>query len=342
MAHDEAIRGFAISADGHHIAFLASDPVDKATKELREKGFNQQVYEEDVRPTKVWLCDTAGTETPRSLDLPGSASQVQWSPSGHELMVVLAPTALVDDSYMFRRVHLVDVDSGHVTESIQNPGKLGLVKWSPDGRRIAMVSAADINDPHEGRLVVSAVPADGPLRDLMPDYEAHVTSFAWQDAQTLLWVADEGVGTRVGTVTLSGERTTLVEPNDVVLAEVTLSTEDNVASLMGHTSTHPPEVFSFTLADRQLKRLTNVNPWLETMRFARQESMVWKARDGLELQGVLVYPLNYVQGRRYPLIMSVHGGPESHEANGWLTSYSRPGQVAAAPGVRRLLSELSR
>jgi dipeptidyl aminopeptidase/acylaminoacyl peptidase len=68
------------------------------------------------------------------------------------------------------------------------------------------------------------------------------------------------------------------------------------------------------------------------MRFARQTVVRWKARDGLELEGVLVYPLNFERGRRYPLILCVHGGPESHVSNGWVTGYNRPGQVAAARG----------
>jgi dipeptidyl aminopeptidase/acylaminoacyl peptidase len=80
------------------------------------------------------------------------------------------------------------------------------------------------------------------------------------------------------------------------------------------------------------RRLTNVNPGLSEMRLARQEVTRWTARDGLQLEGVLVYPLNYQAGRRYPLILTVHGGPEAHVRNGWVTSYSRPGQVGAARG----------
>ena len=92
VVHDDAIRGFAISPDGKRIAFLATDPIDKATKEVRDKGFDQEIYEEDTRMTKVWLTDATGTATPQPLELPGSASDVQWSPSGQELLVVLAPT----------------------------------------------------------------------------------------------------------------------------------------------------------------------------------------------------------------------------------------------------------
>src|SRR5690606_29320906 len=78
--------------------------------------------------------------------------------------------------------------------------------------------------------------------------------------------------------------------------------------------------------------LTDSNPWTDGIRLAPQEVVRFQARDGLELEGILIRPLDEQEGTRYPLILSVHGGPESHEKNGWLTSYSRPGQTAAARG----------
>ncbi|MHC4657537.1 MAG: alpha/beta hydrolase family protein, partial [Planctomycetota bacterium] len=77
---------------------------------------------------------------------------------------------------------------------------------------------------------------------------------------------------------------------------------------------------------------TYSNPFLEKVRLAKQEVITFKARDGLELEGVLIHPLDEKKRVRYPLIMMVHGGPESHHLNGWLTRYSLPGQVAAAQG----------
>jgi dipeptidyl aminopeptidase/acylaminoacyl peptidase len=77
------------------------------------------------------------------------------------------------------------------------------------------------------------------------------------------------------------------------------------------------------------ERITNNNPWLANYRFARQEVITYKARDGVEIQGILIYPLNEQSGQKYPMITVVHGGPESHYDNGWLTSYSMAGQVGA-------------
>jgi dipeptidyl aminopeptidase/acylaminoacyl peptidase len=84
--------------------------------------------------------------------------------------------------------------------------------------------------------------------------------------------------------------------------------------------------------ERTLRRLTNSNSWLDEIELGRQSAVSWQAEDGMELQGVLIYPLNYEKGKKYPLITTVHGGPESHYENGWLTNYSDPGQVASAEG----------
>ena len=330
--HHADLHGAVFSRDGRQVAFLATEPLSKKQQEYQDQGFNQEIYEEDWRPAKVWIAPVDGSEKPRAIDLPGSASQVRWSPSGKQLAVVLAPTALVDDGYMFKRLHLVDVETGKIIGRIANPGKLGQVAFSPDGKNLAMISGADIHDPKDGRLMVVATAGDGELRDLMPKYDAHVDSFAWQDDRTLLFVAGEGTSSRLGTVGLDGPQKTLVEPGGPVLSDVTLSQNGRSIAMLGQTPQHPSEVFLVNAGAKSPKRLTDANPWLAEIRLARQEVVEWKARDGLRLEGVLVYPVNYEEGRRYPLILAVHGGPEAHTANGWVTTYSRPGQTGAARG----------
>lgn len=328
LSHDASISAVRFSPAGGRVAFLAKETLDMTTQEYREQGFDQEIYEEDWRPTKVWICDAAGKDTPRALDLPGSATAIEWRPDGKQLAVVLAPTALVDDNYMFKRVHVVDVDTGRIVERIKNPGKLGQVGWSPDGKHLALVSGVDINDPSEGHLMIAAIPGEGRLRDLTPELDAHVDGFAWQDANTIGVLVSRNQGTLLGTVTLDATLD-LHETDNTVLAGLSWSPAGHAAAI-GHHAQHPREVF--LVKGMEMQRLTNSNPWIDEMRFARQEVVRWQARDGLALEGVLVRPLNDEPGRRYPLIMAVHGGPESHVPNGWVTSYSYPGQVGAARG----------
>ncbi|MFW5762362.1 MAG: alpha/beta hydrolase family protein [Cyclobacteriaceae bacterium] len=80
------------------------------------------------------------------------------------------------------------------------------------------------------------------------------------------------------------------------------------------------------------KRLTDSNPWLKDETLGQQEVVRYKTEDGTEIEGILMYPLNYREGQKYPLITVVHGGPEAHYDNGWLTYYSSPGQMATPLG----------
>lgn len=332
LQHTSDIQQVEFCRDGQQLAFRAVEPLPEEQQAYREKGFNQEIYEEDWRPVRVWIAAADGSDSPRALALEGSAFDVSWSPVGAQLAVVLAPRPLVDDSFMFKRVRVVDADTGQVVQRVDNPGKLGQVAWSPDGQHLAMISGVDLHDPRDGRLMIAAVPGDGSLRDLLPDDKTHVNSLTWKNADKLIWVADEGTRTTVGEVDLAGNRSVLPWSDAAVFSRLTLSRDARSLALVGHTSGHPAEVFMHGADRPEVRRLTVSNDWLSDLRLARQETIRWEARDGLDLEGVLVYPLNYQPGQRYPLIMVVHGGPEAHVSDGWVTHYHSAGQVGAARG----------
>lgn len=78
--------------------------------------------------------------------------------------------------------------------------------------------------------------------------------------------------------------------------------------------------------------LTRLNPQLTDIQLGEQEEVKWKSTDGWEIEGVLVKPVGYRKGQRYPLVMQPHGGPESADLNGWYGTYSRWGQMLAGKG----------
>ncbi len=335
IEHETAISGYSFSPDGKQVAFLAAQAELKEVKDLKEKGFSQEIYEEDRPATRVWITDVLVKEgaKPRMLDLKGSASLVDWSPAGGKLAVALAPTPLIDDELMHRIVHVVDVATGKATAKLDHPAKLGPIDWSPDGRQIVTVSGEDIHDPGEGALLLWTAEGKGP-RDLLPKYKGHVNSMAWgakNDKTLLYFLADRGTGTTIDFVDPNGvkEVATAVE-QAAVFSNLSIASDSKSVAVIGQSALHAPEVFTFVRGEP--KRLTNSNPWLKDKRFAKQEVIRHKARDGLELEGILVHPLDEKPGQRYPLILAVHGGPEAHVSNGWVTRYANPGQIAAAQG----------
>ena len=333
LTHETDIQSYTLSPDAAHVAFRATAKTPKDKEALTDAGFKAEVYEEDLDPTRVWVASLDDKKNePKSLPIDGHVVAVEWSPAKDQLCVSLSPTSLIDDIYMRTRVRIVDADSGEVVTTIDNPGKLGRVAWSPDGRHVAMISAADINDPAEGRLLLADAQT-GKLKDLLPDYKGHVAAIDWQDDRTVMFIGDEGLSSTFGKVGIDGAgRKTIVTAGDLVLGGFSLSKDGQSGAFVGASHAHPSELFAMKHGETQPRRLTDSNTWLAEKRFAKQEAISYEARDGQDIQGILIHPLDEKPDAKYPLIVYVHGGPEAHEYNAWLTNYSRPGQVAAARG----------
>jgi dipeptidyl aminopeptidase/acylaminoacyl peptidase len=333
VAAETSISAYTFCPHMQHVAWTAQEPLPDARR-LAERGFNQDVYEENLRAVRLWVADLDSSGVagkPRMFALPGSAGAIEWNPAGGQIAVTLAPTPLVDDEYMNRKIHIVDEHEGKIIARLDLPGKFGEFAWSPDGKNIAVISAEDRSDPQQGRLWVFPA-AGGKPRDLLPNYQGHVSAIAWQGNDTVMFVGDERVGTVVAEVSLAGERKTLFPAGELVFTGLSLSSDGQSAAFLCQTPSFPAEVCAGRHGDTSAKRLTDSNPWLAQRRLAKQETVKYKARDGLELEGLLIRPLDEKPGARYPLILVVHGGPEAHFRSAWLTSYSNPGQVAAARG----------
>lgn len=334
LKHETDIASYDWSPDGKQVSFIAQEKLDKKIKKKRDLGFSQEVYEEDERDSKVWIATIdAENKKPRKLETEGSASMVAWSPAGGELAVAVAPTPLIDDEYMKRKVHLIDPESGKVSARLANPGKLGPISWSPDGKHLAILSANDLSDPSDGCLLVSSAEG-GALKDVLPNFPGHVSAIGWQSATHVMYVAGVGVWTQFGKVAAdAADAKVLVAPESkFVLDGLTVSKDGQAAAMVGQSAEHPGEVFFMKHGDATPKRLTHSNPWLKDIRMPKQEVVEYKARDGLMIEGILIRPLDETPGQRYPLVLVVHGGPEAHYSAGWLTRYANPGYVWAAKG----------
>jgi dipeptidyl aminopeptidase/acylaminoacyl peptidase len=341
LEHGADIQSYSWGPGGKQVAFLAAEPQPKPDKDLQDQGFSQEIYEEDWKPVRVWVGAPASKEKPRMLSLKGSASELRWGDREDLLAVALAPTPLIDDQMMFRKAHVVYIDTAKGLD-LKNPGKMGQMAWAPGNRYLALIAGEDKYDPREGRLWVMGEQMEGGWLDALPKYLGHVEAIAWKDKDTLMYVGAEGVYTTVVTVRLGDgptgkpvvkERKTVVPAGGPILHGLSLSRDGAAAAFVGDTPQHPQEVYYLGPGDKAPRRLTDSNPWLKGMRFAKQEVVKHKARDGLELEGILVRPLDEKPKTRYPLVLTVHGGPEAHDSHGWKTLYHSLGQVGAARGM---------
>lgn len=328
-----SVSAFTLNPDGERLVYMGTRPVSSTRKEEVENGFNQIVYEEDWRPVDLFSVDLK-TGAHRQIMMTKTPGSPAFSPDGDKLAFWLTPTPLIDDHYMLRRLHVLNLKTGKLTQVGSSEGKVGPFHWSPDGTRIAYVAGRDAHDPKESSVFIANMKGRKNTILTANDYEGHVASVAWESDSSLLLTTNESCEMSLNRQSAKGgDHQLVLKAGAGVWTHTSLSRSTGRIALVGNTSRHPGEVYAFDGSSGTAPRqLTHHNAWLGTAPMGAQSIVSYKARDGMRIDGILIKPVGYKTGEKYPLIVVVHGGPESNLFDGWLTGYSRPGQMAAAQG----------
>ena len=319
---ETAIGDYEIVDDTLYFVAKAKDD----TEDFKDKGFNAKVYEEDSRLNQLWSVSIQGGEA-TSIYSGGHVSDIDVSSNGEFVLAAVAPTNLVDDSLMSRDIYTISVTSGEVTNTIDMPGKLGEFVLHNNDKDIAIIGGADINDSSDGVLMVAQ--ADSPkLTQLTTDALQHIVDITWK-GRNILAVAHRGVESSVVEYDKKGkQKRTITTAQDIVARSIAVG--DDTVQLIADSPSHPRAVFD--VKRNKASKVTEHNAWLNELALAPQSTFMYEARDGEKVEGLLITPKGQAPEKGWPLILMVHGGPEAHYSDGWLTAYSMPGQYAAAKG----------
>jgi dipeptidyl aminopeptidase/acylaminoacyl peptidase len=335
---DEGVTEFAWGHDASVIFFTAKDAKTKEKKDEEKKGRDWEVIDRDHRQIRLHRIDVASGESRVLTDTSVTVRAIAVSPDGSRIAALASDTPKIDDSYMFQRLVSIDATSGKATLLWDMPGKAAMPRWSPDGQSIACLAGVDEYDSYAGTIFV--VPANGgEARSVSADAQTTTTWFDFDERGAVIASAIAGNVNRVSAIHLDGRPAELIAESGPVFLSGDIGTGGAGPFVTaGSTPEHPAEVFSLPLhANGSWTRLTRTFPHLESIALGKQENVEWQARDGLTIRGVLIYPLGYEAGKRYPLVIGAHGGPESAVLNGWLSDYRYLGQLLAHRGCAVLL-----
>lgn len=323
-----SVAQYAWSPDGKSIAYTSY----RAT----------QAQQEDIDGKRDWIVDESGTlkarlfvrdlESGEEREVVTSGEHVidfEWSPDGKRFAVRASDLPTTDRTMMYSELFTVDASGGALTPLTKTEGKLGHMAWSPDGAQIAYLGALDIHDPTAG--VVWVVPSGGgTARALTHEFAGTGNWIGWESNEGLLFHANVGTKTNLFRVSTKGGEAKPALSETPICHDVSIVRGQMACA--GDEATHDREVYAGKISGRRLLRATVSNPTLASKQLGEQSVVKWKAEDGLEIEGILIKPVGYQKGQRYPLAILVHGGPEGVSQDGWGTRATYPAQLLAARG----------
>jgi dipeptidyl aminopeptidase/acylaminoacyl peptidase len=233
--------------------------------------------------------------------------EYDWTPDG-KAFVATEAKGDGDNNWWIARLAAVGVDGSF--REIANPGvQMKWPKVSPDGRTVTFIAGLHSDFGPTGGDLWTAPFAGGAATDRTPNYKGSLTSLAWR-GQTLYATAIEGDHNAVLTVDPASGATRTLFSGVVTLSsgegKVSLSADGKLMAGVSEDFTTPPHIGAGPIAGPH--QITHENDALTPQVTAR--SVSWK-NEGFNVQGWLTGPLNPVPGKKYPMIVLVHGGPSS-------------------------------
>jgi dipeptidyl aminopeptidase/acylaminoacyl peptidase len=212
----------------------------------------------------------------------------------------------------------------------------GRLSWSPDGKSIAYQLGEEIKYFAYDQARLAIIPAGGgEPRTLTDAIDRPVTSASWSaDGTSLNFVVVDDRAQYVARLPVAGGRVEKLAEGRRVVNNPSPG-RDGAFAVLASTATELPEIHA--LENGKLRRLTNHNSWLQDVLLGTTEDFTSRSGDGTEVHGLIVKPPSFTADRQYPMLLRIHGGPNSqdeHSFNFEREFFAAHGYVVVAVNYR--------
>lgn len=342
---EAGVAQFRWSPDGKRIAYVVRDtPKDKAERDKRKKEkFDAIVVDGEFLYSHLWTINLDTKEKKRVTEGVFTVADPQWSPDGQNIAYVISKGGAQESAFTDisdnrnTDIFLIPASGGQPRQLTTNPAADAQPRWSPDGKWIAYLAGSD-PAAWAGETDLMLMPADGSgsaPRNLTGAYNDSITSAAkWSPDNRWLYAGGAvGVYGQLLKIPVAGGEPVTVFESPGAYTGIDLSKDGQWLAFIFEGPKTPDDLWVATSAGRQAKQLTNFNPQVKNFALGETEVVKWKGADGLEIEGILIKPVGYVPGQRYPTILQIHGGPYGRFSFG----FEPRAQIFAANGYAFLM-----
>lgn len=306
---EESVGGFAWAPDGKSIAYTTTDPRSDDYKS-REKTYGDfDVIGDDYRMSHLWIIDVSTRQARRLTKGPFTVGQFSWSPDSariafdHRINPANASGGTAD-------ISIVTVADGSVRDLVTQQGPDTNPVWSPDGSRIAFETAMAKPFYYYTNRAIAVIPAaGGPIENISAAFDEDPSIVRWTQAG-IYFSAQQRTASYLFSIDPATRAVKAFRPAEQWIGAGFSVTPDgrSVAFTASNASTLP-EVYMSELPAMKPRKLTDMTAQVSGWARGSLDVISWKSTDGSTIEGVLHKPVGFQPGRKYPLLVVIHGGP---------------------------------
>ncbi|MUV13637.1 S9 family peptidase [Noviluteimonas gilva] len=344
------ISDFVLSPDGKRIAFIARDPerpfgakepknplpIVTERYQLREDGVGYLT----TRRAHLYVLDIATGKT--ELLTPGAHDEQlpAWSPDG-KLLAYVTKRGVDPDRHLNYDIYVVEPKAGAkerqlttFTGSDLDPYWETRPTWSPDSTRIAYLRSGEDKWIYYTPWQLAIVDVATGTESIPAPIDRCFTKPRWSsDGKSVYALIEQPLVTHLSRIDLADGKVTPLTTGPRFDYDLDVSRDGRIV-VLGGGDLHPYDIAA--VEPTGLRTLADHNAFLEKRRLAPVEELHFRNGD-VELEGLLIKPIGYVEGRRYPTIVRLHGGPVyqfSHEFMPDWQAYAAQGFAVVALNPR--------
>jgi dipeptidyl aminopeptidase/acylaminoacyl peptidase len=320
------IGAYHVSPDGKWVAFTAMEARPAEEQDKKDKR-DFRVVDENPKNHSLWIVlaepDSQGERPVRKVcEIAGHVQDFDWSPDSRSIAFAHTPTPNADD-WTKSDISEVSVQNGTVRPIVATAAAETSPRYSPDGRYLAFVRSTDPAHWAQIDRIVLLPRQGGEARELPPTYDEQPTLLGWSaDSAHLLFTESKGATAVVYAISVDGPAKPLYQPEHGTLQAAHLNGTGTAFGFAGESWDEAPEAYVLKIGDTVPRRVSHANLDVAKPPLGDTKRITWKSGDGLEIEGLLTYPVGYESGKKYPLVLVIHGGPTGVFQDTYLGRYS--------------------
>ncbi len=309
--HKTRIKSHRWSPCGQKIYFLAEDPLTEEEEKKKKAKDDAFIFEHNFKPTHLWIFELKTKEGKRLTEGDFTIRNFSVSRDGTKILFTAAPTPLYDD-ILNSEIWIMDLKDGLKRKITQNGIFETDISLSPDNSQILFVADSDpkLKDYYYQSNFFTVPTEGGTPKALLPDFAYEVYDTDWSaDGKSIYFTANMGVRSEIFSLSLVDLKLKQITDGEHAIRSFDYNPKIHTLFYEVSSPENPDTFWIMDMKNLSARMIHDPHPEIKEFKLAEYEAVRWKSVDGKEVEGILIYPVDYEKGKRYPLLAHTHGGP---------------------------------